>query len=265
MSRWICAAALLAIATGAGAGVRVETVEQDIKTKAAEGAPQVVLVQDGKVRASGHEGSAVIIKGGRFYFLDDKKKTYQEMDKAQIQAAGQQVNAMMSQMQEKMKNMSPEQRAMMEKMMGGAMPGAASGKAASYDAVDTGKGATVEGRKCRVWQILRNKKPIEELCVAPFSSLPGKENFQQTFEELAKAFEGFAGVAGPDAAAEAKAREKVKGYPVRIRTFNDQGKLHRSETVLKRWVEEAVPAAKFEIPKNYKKRDMPQLGGPPQR
>ena len=31
---------------------------------------------------------------------------------------------------------------------------------------------------------------------------------------------------------DAKAREKVKGYPVRIRTFNDQGKLHRSETVL---------------------------------
>jgi hypothetical protein len=259
------AAAVLAFATTAAAGVRVETVEQDIKTKAAEGAPQVVLVQDGKVRASGHDGGAVIIKGGRFYFVDDKRKTYQEMDKAQMQQAAQQANAMMSQMQEKLKNMPPEQRAMMEKMMGGGMPGAAPGKAASYDAVDTGKSATVEGRKCRVWQILRNKKPIEELCVAPFSSLPGKENFQQTFEELAKAFEGFSSMAGPDVAAENKARMSVKGYPVRIRTYDDQGKLHRSEVVLKRWVEEAVPAAKFEIPKNYKKRDMPQLGGPPPR
>jgi hypothetical protein len=156
--------------------------------------------------------------------------------------------------------MPPEQRAQIEKMMGAQMPGGMPGKEDVYEAKDTGKSDTSEGRKCRVWNLLKNGKMQEEVCVVPFSSLPGKENFEKTFKELAEAFEGMAG-AIPGVAESTKARSSINGYPVRARPYDDMGKLRGTETVLKTWVEEAIPAATFEVPKGYKKQDMPNLGG----
>jgi len=54
------------------------------------------------------------------------KKTYVEINKAQMEQMSGQMNSAMAQMQEQMKNMPPEQRAMVEQMMQGrGMPGPA--------------------------------------------------------------------------------------------------------------------------------------------
>jgi hypothetical protein len=251
---------LVALAAGsASAGVRIETISRDIKTQVVDGAPQTVLVQDGKVRVSSNRSGGMILKGGVLYILDDKRKTYREMDKASSKATINQANSVMQQMQERMKNMPPAQREQLEKMMGANMPGmAAPGKPKVYTSKDTGKGDTVEGRKCRVWQMLRDGVPYEEVCVVPFSSLPGKENFEQTFKELAEAFEGLAG-AVPGAGDDTKARSAIKGYPARVRSI-ENGKIGSTETVLKSWVEEAIPATTFDIPKGYKKLENPPMG-----
>ena len=64
----------------------------------------------------------------------------------------------------------------------------------------------------------KNGKLNEELCVVPFSSLPGKEDFEKTFKELAESFEGMTkGL--PGAGDSAKARNSINGYPVRTRFF----------------------------------------------
>jgi len=82
MNKLIFAAALLA-ATTASAGVRIETVTRDVKTKVVDGGPQTILVQDGKIRMHIPKTSGgMILKNSVLYVLDDKKKTYMEMDKA---------------------------------------------------------------------------------------------------------------------------------------------------------------------------------------
>src|SRR5262245_39635299 len=76
------------------------------------------------MRAESHssgEGNAFLFDSTtqvvRMINLD--KKTYVEVDKAQMDQMRGQMNSAMAQMQEQMKNLSPEQRAMVEQMMRG--------------------------------------------------------------------------------------------------------------------------------------------------
>jgi hypothetical protein len=259
MKNLILSASTLLMAVTASAGVRIETTTRDIKTQAVDGGPQIVLVQDGKVRMNNPKNAnGVILKNSMFYVLDDQRKTYTEIDKATMQKTAEQAGAAMKQMQEQMKNMPPEQRAQMEKMMAG-MPGM-SGKKDLYEAKDTGRNDTAEGRKCRIWNVLKNGTVQEEMCVVPFTSFSGKEDFQKAFKQLAEAFEGMAANL-PGAGDSIKARNSVNGYPVRVRYFDEAGKPRGMETVLTKWAEESLPASTFEIPAGYKKNELPKMGG----
>src|SRR3954464_4080531 len=66
-------------------------------------------------------GQVVIFDGTRdvMMMIDDANKSYTEMTKADADALGSQVSSAMSQMQEAMKNMPPEQRAQIEAAMKG--------------------------------------------------------------------------------------------------------------------------------------------------
>jgi len=261
MNKLILTVAGLLAVTQASAGVRIETVSRDIKTQvAADAGTQVVMVQDGKMRMSNAaHGTGMILKDSVMFVVDDKRKTYSEIDKATMQKAADQAGAMMKQMQERLKSMPPEQRAQMEKMLGANMPGAMGGKPDTYETRDTGKSETAEGRKCRVWNLLKNGVLHEELCVVPYSSLPGKEDFEKAFRELAEAAIAMAGNL-PGASASIEARKAVNGFPVRVRYFDGAGKLRGNETVLTQWVEESLPGSTFEIPAGYTKKELPTLG-----
>jgi hypothetical protein len=162
----------------------------------------------------------------------------------------------MKQMQEQMANMPPAQREMMMKRMP-QLAAMGSGKEPVFSSKDTGQSDTVDGRKCRVWQVLKDGAIFEELCVVPFSSFPGKEDMQKTFKQLSEAFAGLA-QSVPGAGNSAKARTEINGYPIRTRPYHD-GKPQGIEIVLKSWTEESVPATAFEIPKGYKKDEMPRF------
>jgi hypothetical protein len=245
------------LCASAAAGVRIETVERDIATKQVDGEPAVVLVQDGNVRVNNRSG-AMLLKGSTVYVIDDRRKQYRELDKATLQGYANQANAAMSQMQERMAKMPPQQREMMERMMGANMAGlGAPPRKKVYTSRDTGKSDTVDGRKCRIWQMLRDGEVYEEVCVVPFASLPGKEDFQKTFRQLAETFEGLAGAA-PNAGDET-ARSAINGYPVRVRRLQN-GAPTGKETVLRSWTEESLPASLFEVPAGYRKQAMPAPG-----
>lgn len=261
MKRVFCCAVVIGFAATVDAGVHIETTTRDIATKVADGAPQVMQVQDGKIRASQGTSHGMILNGSTITLLDDKHKTYREMDEQALENMASQAGAAMAQIQEKMKNMSPEQRAMMEKAMGNRIPGgmAASETPDTYAATDTGKSDTVEGRSCRIWQTTRNGAPLEELCVVPYASLPGHEDIEKAVRKMTDAVEDLSR-AMPNIEKAMKARLSVNGYPVRVRRYDAQGALRKSETVLTKWVEEAVPAAAFDVPAGYTKQELPNFG-----
>jgi hypothetical protein len=258
----ILVAGMSLFAAGAFAGVHIENVTRDIKTKAPQGDTQTILIQDGKLHSSSGHG-AFIIDGGNIIIVDDKKREYREMTKEDMKKLADQAGAAMKRMQEQMKNLKPEQRAMMEKMMADKIPGGmgaagGSGKPDTWEAKDLGKSDKVEGRACQLWNMSRNGALYEELCVVPYGSLPGKENLEKVFKDMAATFADV----GKNLSSfnnTAQAFAQVNGYPVRSRMYDADGKFRGTETVLMKWVEESVPAATFSPPAGYQKVAMPTM------
>ena len=245
------------------AGVYVEMVDRNLATGKSS-LQQKMYVQGGQGRFVDAEGRATIIKNGTLYVIDDKDKSYVAFDKAAMEQLAKQLNSAMEQMKEQLAKMPAEQRAQVEQMMAAQMPGVMDGgKKWTVDVVDTGKSDKVDGRSCRLWDVKRNDQLDEQICVVPYSSLPGKENFQavfasfaKVFEEMAKSVPSLAGMMNT----EFDAQSKVNGFPVRTRPY-ENGKLANEEQVMQLWREEPVPASMFEVPAGYKKKTMETVGG----
>jgi hypothetical protein len=247
------------MASGAFAGIHIENVTRDSATKVQHGDTQTMLVQNGMMRTSGSSIGGVILTGSSIIIIDEKRKQYREMTKEDMQKLAATAGDAMAKMRETMKKMTPEQRAMMEKMMGNRLPGGigTSDKPDTWESKNLGTTEIVEGRKCQNWNLIRNGAPFEQLCVVPFSSLPGKEDFQKVFKEMAEAFGAIAkSVPGVDQSA--KARMSIDGYAVRTRRYASDGKFQPNETIMTKWVEESVPASMFEAPQGYSKMELPK-------
>jgi len=239
----------------ASAGVYVELVDRDIASGKTE-LSQKMYVQGGLGRFVDADGRATVIKDGTMYIIDDADKSYIAFDKATMEQLAKKINSAMAQMKEQLAKLPPDQRAQMEQMMPGMVDGE---KKWVVEAFDTGKSDKVDGRSCHLWDIKRNGELDDQLCVVPYSSLPGKENFQavfanfsKVFEEMAKSVPMLAGMMTN----EFSAQSKVNGFPVRTRGYED-GKLGNSEHSMRVWREEAIPATMFTIPAGYKQKQMP--------
>ena len=241
-------------AQAASAGVYVELVDRDVASGRTELA-QKMYVQNGLGRFVDAGGRATLIKDGTLYIIDDADKSYIAFDKATMEKLALKINATMAQMKDQLAKLPPEQRAQMEQMM----PGMSGEKKWVVEALDTGKSDKVDGRACRIWDIKRNGELDDQLCVVPYSSLPGKENFQAMFANFAKVFEEMAKsvpMLSGMMTNEFGAQSKVNGFPVRTRAYED-GKLGNTEHSMSVWREEAIPATMFTVPAGYKQKQMP--------
>ena len=260
MKRIATIAAGLLAAQVASAGVYVETVDHNRTTNTTE-LKQKMYVQNGSGRMVDPAGRATLIKGDTLYIIDDSDKSYVAFDKVTMQQLAEKLNAEMARLKEQLAKLPPEQRAQMEQMMGGALAG--EGKGWTVDVADTGKSDKVDGRACKLWNVTRNGELDEQICVVPYSALPGKEDFQKVFASFARSFEEMAKsvpmLAGM-MANEFSAQVKANGFPVRRQAYVGDN-LSDVETLVKAWREEAIPASMFEIPAGYKQKQMPMGPG----
>ena len=255
MKRIAMIASGLLATQAASAGVYAETVNHNITTGTTN-LKQKIYVQGGSGRFADAEGRASLIKGDTLYMIDDKDKSYIVFDKATMEQVAKKLSAQMEQLKQQMAKLPPEQQAQMQQMLGGA---GLSGKPRTVDVADTGKSDKVEGRSCKLWDVTRDGVLDEQICVVPYSALPGKENFSAVFGNFAKVFEEMAKsvpMLSGMMANEFSAYVKTNGYPVRQRAY-ENGKLVDEETLVKVWREEAVPASMFEVPAGYTRKTMP--------
>jgi hypothetical protein len=238
------------------AGVYIEMVDRNTEEGTTELA-QKVYIQDGNGRFVDDGGHASIVKGDTMYIVDEQEKTYVVFDKATMEKLAVQINAAMEKMKEQLSKLPPEQRVQMEQMMAAQMPGL-DGKEYVVEAVDTGKSDKVDSRACRIWDVKRNGELDEQLCVVPYSALPGKENLPQVFAKFAKLFEEMAKsvpMLTGMMTSEFNTMTRVGGFPVRTRSYED-GKLGPREQLVKVWREEKMPATMFEIPAGFTQKQM---------
>jgi len=253
------------VANTATAGVYVESVRHDRVTGAVQ-SDDKIYVQNGQARMdNGRNGGYTLFKDDGVYQVNPTDQTYRVMDKAAMDQVSAKMSDAMARMKAQMANMPPERRAMMEKMMSqmnGQAPGAAV-KPAVYDAVDTGQTESSNGRSCRVWNVTRNGELSEQYCVAPKGSLPGAEEFIVFAKKMSAFFERMTGPMHAMSSGIMQSRmaviEKINGFPIITRRFSG-GKLENEETVVKTWESRSMPAAQFEVPAGYTRKDFMDHG-----
>lgn len=209
----------------------------------------------GRPSTAGGPNSAqiVIFDGAKqtLWIVDDGRKTYTEMTKADVDRIGGQMSAAMSAMQERMQNLPPEQRAQVEAMMRGrGMPGAPGTAPAktTYKKVGTD---TVGKWPCDKYEGYQDDKKVSELCTVDPKTLGFTAADFQVTRQLAEFF-GRLMPQGADRlfAIGTPEQQGYSGVPVRTIMFMGDQQMTSELVDAKR---QSFPESTFEVPSGYTK------------
>lgn len=186
-------------------------------------------------------GRVVIIRLDKemIYTVDPQKKEYSEMTFEEMEKTMKKVGDKMAEMQKKLENMPPEQRKMVEQMMGDKM-----GK--NQDAPATvsagSEKRTISGYTCTQYVVNQNGKDI----MTVWSTREIKE-----FEAMRKDWEQFTrrlmAMSPGGARSIADAFQKIQGFPVEVDT--EQG----MKNVVTKFEKRNTAASEFVVPSGYTK------------
>jgi hypothetical protein len=208
-----------------------------------------------RMQTSNAPGAYFIYRGDKqvFWMINEKEKTYTEMTRQDLENMAKKMDEAMKRMQEQMATLPPDQRAMMEKMMG-SMPGMGAPAKVTFRKVGSDK---VGNWSCDKYEALADGKKSIESCHAEPKALGISEAELNSIKDLAKPFEKFAKNA--EGLAPLMMKEAPAGFPVRTLSYQD-GKAV-SQSVVKEARSQAVAASLFELPKGLAKQAMPAAGG----
>jgi len=207
----------------------------------------------GRKQAVVFDGTAQVMR-----MIDDAGKTYTEMTKADLDRMRGQMDGAMAQMQERLKNMPPEQRARMAALMkgrGAAMPGAAAAPPTEYKKTGTDK---VGKWTCDKYEGAKNGEKVSEVCTVA----PAALGFTFADFEVTKQLTEFFKSMMPDAAdglfsigSTTPNPNSFSGVPVRFVSFRNGAVQTVSEVT--EASRQNFPDALFQVPAGYQKREFP--------
>ena len=195
--------------------------------------------------------------------LDHSQGTYMLIDQARMNAMASQVGQAMTQMQEALAAMPPEQRAMAEQMMQQRFP-AAPPEQPSETINDLGSHGEVAGIACRNYEVIRDGLKFRELCVSDWDDIHGGQETADALKGVAEFFESmrqaFSGAGGMDVFDRQQElfghMDELDGYPVLYRDFSASGALER-QTILTGAREEELAPGFFQPPAGYSFQELP--------
>ena len=187
--------------------------------------------------------------------VDDAAKTYTEMSKADMEKMSAQRSGAMAQMQEQMKNMSPEARKRMEAAMQGRGALGAAATPTEYKKVGTEK---VGKWTCDKYEGTRAGAKVSELCTVPPATLGFTAGDFDVTRQMAEFFAKLVPQGGDQMfRIGSPAANGFSGLPVRTVIFRNGAPSFTSEiTDASR---QNFPDSIFAVPAGYTKRDM--MGG----
>jgi len=261
----VCLAA--ALATPLWAGVRIQVESTNLGT--GETTKQEILLDAERLRLNmtGKDSNTSVLfltDGGRnrMVMLDKGRNEYREMDQQTMNQMSQQVQGAMAQMQDAMKNMTPEQREMMEKLMKGKMGQLAGRGAAPVRTTYTAKGGgSVNGFTCTKYEGTRGAEKVSELCAAKPSDIKFSPSDFQVFEKMTASMQSaFANMVG-GGNYRPVGELGYEGFPIESTTYSD-GKIE-TKSELKNIARSSLSDADFSVG-NAKKVEV-ALPGPGKR
>jgi len=216
-------------------------------------------------KAEGSQGE-MIFRGDRreMVVVDHDSESYTVIDEEAIGQIAGQVNSAMAQMQEALKNVPEDRRAMVEQMMKQRMPAENTLQREDASVLEnTGERGKQAGYPCVRYVVLRDGHKVRELWVTDWDHIEGGRDVVGAFEEMAAFFGELMeaipnmGGQGSESLDETIYRymEELDGFPVVTREFGDDGSLE-GESTLRSARRRTLDPAAFEPPSGYKRRSM---------
>jgi hypothetical protein len=257
---------MLLAADPVGAGVVFDIEVRDLE-QVPPAKEWVQMAADGSMlkmdvaSTAGRGGGDVIFRGDRraLLVIDHDDRSYTVMDEATVQRMGAQLSEAQIQMQEAMKNVPPEQRAMVEKMMKDRMPQAMETVQSELRA--TGDEAEVRGYPCVRYEVYAGGVKTREIWVTDWANIDGGEQAREAFEGMAVFFsEMMDQVAGMSQGLGGGSHafqylNQMDGFPVVTTEYDNYG-VKTGQSLLNSVSEKALDPALFDPPPGYKQRTM---------
>lgn len=218
--------------------------------------------------ASGGRGSQgeMIFRGDRreMVVVDHDSRTYHLIDSAAMAGIAGRLSEAERMMQEALKNVPEDKRAMIEQMMKQKMPNAqAAPQRAKSELKKTSERGEQNGYPCVKYEVLRGGKKIRELWVTDWSNVEGGSDVVGAFEDMAGFFSelmdsmpSFGGYGGPGADPAFEHMKELGGFPVLTREFDEADGSLEGETLLRSARRQTIDPDAFEPPSGYKRQEM---------
>jgi len=210
-------------------------------------------------------GGKAIFKGDEreMVVVNAETQSYMVIDKAAVDGIATQMNDVMKQMDEMLKNLPQEQQDAIKKARAGGvggMPGAGTEPRTKAEVKNTGERADQAGYPCERYEVLLDGKKIRELWVTEWNNVEGGseaagafENMADFFADLTSSMPDFGQGAGPDMDfTEAFSH----GFPVVSREFDPETGDLQSESALRSASKQSIEPEAFEPPSGYQRTQM---------
>jgi hypothetical protein len=250
--------ALALLATSAQAGV---TLTYEGKSAGKERSYTIMVSIEGnklRVDSTGDRGGTVMIFDGdqkKMISVDPEKKTYMEITEADVAKIKKTRDQMQQQLEERLKQLPPEQRKKMEEMMGqmGQKHGALKDRKTETKLEPLGGRKSYHGFSCETYRRTRDGQNITEECIIPWKATGLSKNDFQVMEK----FDAFFGKMGGGGREDPTYSEIANspGVPAFVATLHSDGS-HGAEEELTRLKRQSVPSSAFTAPAGFTKTEM---------
>jgi hypothetical protein len=254
-----CAALLIALASAqaSGAGTLITTETRKLGVEAPRVQRTEVRVDGDRLRVE-PEGSAttVIYRGDRrlVWLLNHEEKTFLQVDRGTTTAIAQNLKAANEALRERTRNLPPEQRQAIERMLDGTL-GAPPAPEPAITTRDTGRRDRVRNIECAELEVLRGVERVAEVCIAEFEAAGITRATFDVVRELALFLRESVAAMAPrvfeqDGMDALDSFQQVDGVPLRVRAF-EEGK-PATETMVTAIEPRSFVGADFELPEGYR-------------
>jgi hypothetical protein len=174
----------------------------------------------------------------KMYIINNEEKKYSEMTFAEMEAATKQAMGQMEQLRKQMKDMPPEQRKAMEKMLGNTGMGGES--KSKIEVINTGEKSTISGYSCVKYILKEDGKEIGTIWTT--ASVPDYDAMKKDMKKFSERLMAQM----PKGKELADAMKKVEGFPIQTTLGNITSTVTKVE-------KRTIAKSEFDVPAGYKK------------
>lgn len=200
--------------------------------------------------------TTALFRDETMWLLSHEKKSGHKITKGDMEQLGSQISGMMKQMEAELSKLPPDQRAMAERVMKGALAAkmAGAGGPSGPQRIEAGAPERVGAYSCtphtlysgeeKVWEVCAGQGDLPAAATEAIQALRAMSEFTAELQEVLR--QGpFSGMVDTSYSA----MSEVSGFPVRVRAF--QGGKIWSESTLKSIASKDLDDAMFSVPVDY--------------